>query len=119
MGTHRLVGDRAADFLEERWALAPNVVTNPPFNRAAEFWEHAVNPIPSKVALLRRLAWLEGQDRGAMFKWVPLSRVWVFSGRLPIMHRVGYDGPKSTSTTPHAWFVFDPEHIGPWTGGWL
>jgi hypothetical protein len=91
----------------------------PPFNRAAEFWEHAVNPIPGKVALLLRLAWLEGQDRGAMFKWVPLSRVWVFSGRLPMMHRVGYDGPKSTSTIPHAWFVFDPEHIGPWTGGWL
>ena len=113
-------GTGRIDFTLEHRSLAPNVVTNPPYKLADEFARHAFDLTTGKVALLTRLAWLAGQKRyRALFSTLPLARVWVFSRRLPMMHRVGYDGPKSTSAVDHAWFVFDHTHIGAPTIGWL
>jgi hypothetical protein len=107
------------DFLMEMHALAPNIVTNPPFKLAAEFADRARSLATDKVAFLCRLGWLEGGARRTMFARTGLSRVWVFSRCLPMMHRHGYDGPKSSSTIAFAWFVWDHEHIGAPTIGWL
>lgn len=107
------------DFLLEREPRAPNIITNPPFKLAMEFAYRACDLTTGKVSLLCRLGWLEGKERGVMFRDLPLARIWVFSGRLPMMHRVGYVGPKSTSTIAFAWFVFDKSHNGPPTLGWL
>jgi hypothetical protein len=112
-------GPGRIDFLMEFAPRAPNIITNPPFKLAAEFARRAVALTTGKVALLCRLGWLEGRERGAMFAAMPLSRVWVFSGRLPMMHRHGYEGPQSTSAIAFAWFVWDKAHAGPPTLGWL
>jgi hypothetical protein len=112
-------GQGRIDFLMEQRALAPNIVTNPPFKNAEEFARHAVHLTTGKVAFLLRLVWLAGKSRGTMFRTVPLARVLVFSGRLPMMHRDGYDGPKSTSTIDHAWFVFEHGHLGLPVVDWL
>ena len=71
-----------------------------------------------KVALLCRLVWLAGQVRRRLFE-AHLSRVWVFSKRLPLMHRDGWEGPRSTSAIGFAWFVFDPTHAGPINVGFV
>jgi hypothetical protein len=33
--------------------------------------------------------------------------MWVSSRRLPMMHRFGWDGPRATSNTCYAWFIWD------------
>lgn len=97
------------DFLMETRPPAglEGVVTNPPFKLATEFAGRATDFCPY-VALLLRLAFLETEKRREFFSRAGLSRVLVFSDRLPMMHREGYEGPKtSNSGQAFAWFVFD------------
>jgi hypothetical protein len=112
-------GQGRIDFLMETAPRAPNIITNPPFKLAAAFARRACDLTTGKVALLCRLGWLEGNERRRMFESLPFARLWVFSRRLPMMHRVGYDGPKSSSTIAFAWFVFEAGHTGPFQGGWI
>jgi len=112
-------GEGRIDFLMEWVPRAPNIVTNPPFKFAAEFAENAVRLTTGKVAFLCRLAWLEGKGRARLFASTPLARVWVFSGRLPRMHRHGWNGPESSTAIAFAWFVWDHAHTGSPTLGWL
>jgi len=112
-------GQGRIDFLMEMGPRAPNIITNPPFKLAAEFACKAASFSPAKVALLCRLGWLEGKSRRLMFMRTGLARVWVFSGRLPMMHRVGWAGKESTSAIAFAWFVWDRDHYGPPELGWL
>jgi hypothetical protein len=113
-------GTGRVDLLLEQHGLAPNIITNPPYKLADEFARKACDLTTGKVALLTRVAWLAGQKRHrTLFGTYPLARIWVFSRRLPMMHRIGYDGPKSASAVDHAWFVFDHTHIGSPTLNWL
>ena len=96
------------------------IVMNPPFSMAAIHVRHGLTICPFVCALLR-LSFLEAGntttdaaearrfclDRGY------LARVHVFKARLPMMHREGWNGKKSTSTVAFAWFVFDGDHSGP------
>jgi len=107
------------DFLMELLPLAPNIITNPPFKLAEKFARHAVRLASRKVALLARLGWLEGRGRRRMFEQVPLARVWVFSARLPMMHRVGYVGATSSSAIAFAWYVFEHGYDDAPKIGWL
>tara|TARA_R110000868_G_scaffold1311_1_gene10148 strand:- start:331 stop:939 length:609 start_codon:yes stop_codon:yes gene_type:complete len=87
------------------------IVTNPPFKLASEFVIKSLSLAPY-VAILARIAFLEGIQRRPMFKSTSLARVHVSSRRLPMMHRDGWDGPISTSATCFAWFVWDARHAG-------
>jgi hypothetical protein len=82
------------------------IITNPPFRLAKEFAEKAVSEAVF-VALLLRTNFLETISRLEFFRRHPPSRVWISSRRLPMMHRHGWTGPRSTSNTCHAWFVWD------------
>jgi hypothetical protein len=117
------VGTGRVDFLLEWRPLARNVVTNPPYKSADQFAEHACDLVLSgggKVCLLLRLPFLAGlRRREGLFKRHRLSRLWVFSGRLPRMHRVGWDGPRTSSSVDFGWFIWDPTHVGPPQIGWL
>ena len=89
---------------------AKHIITNPPYKQALEFANYGQDFIKhtgGKMALLLRLQWLEGQKRGKWFKKFPPSEVWVFSKRLPRMHRKNYDGKKTSSMIAFAWFVWD------------
>jgi hypothetical protein len=90
------------------------IVTNPPFKNAHEFVERALELSPF-VAMLLRLAFLESEKRRDILDNGRLSRVHVFRNRLPMMHREGWEGPKATSATPFAWFIWDRSHKGPTT----
>lgn len=72
-----------------------------------------------KVAILNRLQWLEGQKRRKLFENTPLSRVLVFSGRIPRMHRFGYTGKTTTSLLAFAWYIWDWTHRGSPTIEWI
>ena len=105
-------GVTGVDFLQEKVSRAPNIITNPPYIIGTQFAEQSLRMANRKIAMLMRLAWLEGRKRKVMFEQTGLSRVHVFSGRLPRMHRHGYDGPKTSSTIAFAWFVWDMAHMG-------
>jgi hypothetical protein len=82
------------------------IVTNPPFKDAHAFVRHALELVPN-VAMLLRLAFLEGERRKDVLDTGRLRRVHVFSRRLPMMHRAGWEGPKASSAVAFAWFVWD------------
>lgn len=98
------------------------IVMNPPYATAALHVQHALMLCPFVVALLR-LSFLEaGNEKtelGRARLWCldrgHLAKVLVFIQRLPMMHREGWEGPRSTNTVPFAWFVFDGDHKSPAT----
>ncbi len=88
------------------------IITNPPFKDAQRFVERALEHAPY-VAVLLRLAFLEGYRRKPWFEEFPPARVHVASRRLPMMHRGEWDGPRTTgSAVCFAWFVWDVRRVG-------
>jgi hypothetical protein len=88
------------------------IVTNPPYQIAAEFTRHALDLAPH-VYLLLRLAFLESIRRAEILERRGLVRVHVFRKRLPMMHRAGWDGPRASSAIPFAWFCWNRDYRGP------
>lgn len=100
------------DFLMEQRLLAPNIITNPPYKFAENFRHKALDLGAEKVAMLLRLAWLEGTARKEMFETTPIARVHVASRRISMM-RGGTDaGEGGGSMIAFAWFVWERSHSG-------
>jgi len=113
-------GTPRVDFLMEHRALAPNIVTNPPFKLLEQFTRHAIRLATHKVCLLARIQYLEGVERRRIFAESPLARVWVFSWRLAINRdRVRPEGERGGSMATYAWFVFEHGYTGKPTLGWI
>ena len=106
--------ESGVDFLMEREPgfYVGAIVTNPPFKLAEQFVCHALTLCPHVIMLLR-LAFLESERRRSILDGGLLARVHVFRNRLPMMHRAGWNGPRASSATPFAWFVWDRQHQGP------
>jgi hypothetical protein len=100
-----LTTDKAPDGVEA-------IVTNPPFHIANEFVAHALVLCP-RVVMLLRLAFLESARRSPILEEAGLARIHIFRRRLPMMNRDGWDGPRASSQTAFAWFVWDRDHVGP------
>lgn len=102
------------DFLMERQLPigVQAIVSNPPFKNAAEFIRHGLELCPVVIMLLR-LSFLESEGRSDILDGGKMARVHIFRNRLPMMHREGWEGKKTTNTIPFAWFVFDSNHSGP------
>lgn len=102
------------DFLMETTLPAgiEAIVTNPPFKNANAFVSKAIELCP-RVAMLLRLSFLESQGRTEILEGGYLARVHVFRNRLQMMHRDGWEGPKSNNSMSFAWFVWDRAHKGP------
>lgn len=101
----RPYGDAGVDFLTTK-RRASNIVTNPPYNSAEGFVKAGLEKADEKLALLLRLAFLEGGNRNrTIFTVTPPSRVWVFSERITF-YPAGMKAAGS-GTTAYAWFVWD------------
>jgi len=111
------------DFLKSSRARNFNVVTNPPYKLIEPFIHRSLENASRKVALLGRLALLEGQGRReTIWNQTPLARVWVFSKRIACVKpgdpEYGTKGGKG-GMIAYAWFVWDHEHVGKPTLGWI
>jgi len=103
------------DFLMEQQAPdfhVGSIITNPPYKLAGHFVRHALLLAP-RVMMLLRLAFLESESRSSILDGGQLARVYVFRNRLPMMHRDGWEGKKSTNSMAFAWFCWDRLHSGP------
>lgn len=110
-------GQSGVDFTSTAQTAA-NVITNPPFNAAEQFVHSGVKAAKRKLALLLRLAFLEGGARQkTIFNRCPPSKVWVFSERITFYPR--NVERKGSGTTAYAWFVWDQDHFGPTELKWL
>jgi len=85
---------------------AEAVVTNPPYKLAMRFAEKAIGEVPY-LALLLRTNFLESTSRMPFFQRHQPARLWISSRRLPMMHRLGWTGPRAPSNTCFAWFIWD------------
>ncbi len=115
-GTHDRHGEcqRVEDFLasEGDGTGDDDIVTNPPYGAALNaFVAHALRVHrPRKMALLLNLNFLcgfEDPERNFAMDENPPSRIYVFTRRLPMMHRDGWDGPEASSRMNTAWFVWE------------
>jgi len=98
-------GEIGVDFLKADRG-SDNIVTNPPYNAAEGFLSVALSGARKKVALLLRLAFLEGGNRyRTIFSRNPPTRVWVFSERITFYPAGAQQ--QGTGTTAYAWFVWD------------
>ena len=113
--THDLVAHAGADpgvisgrdFLMERRAAAPVIITNPPFKLADQFIRHGLHLGCRVIVLLRAMA-IEGAGRADIIDR-HLSAWWIGIDRPPAMHREGWTGNRlSSSGAPFAWFDFNP-----------
>ena len=103
-------GKVGVDFLTiEPKRKVGNIVTNPPFKFAQEFVEKALEVSEGKVAMLFKLAFLEGVKRNEMFNRTPLRRVYVFSKRLNFDFETR---EKSSPLMAFAWFVWEQGYEG-------
>lgn len=93
-----------------------DIVTNPPYGVANAYAAHALREHkPRKMALLLNLNFLAGfedEDRCFVMDENPPSRIYVFTRRLPMMHRDGWTGPKASSQMNTAWFVWEQNDDG-------
>ena len=98
-------GETGVDFLAAT-RKTDNIVTNPPYNCAEGFVAQGLKLANKKLALLLRLAFLEGANRAeTIFLKNPPSRVWVFAERITFYMK---DAAKAgNGTTAYAWFVWD------------
>jgi hypothetical protein len=105
----------------EHQPRAPNIVTNPPFKLAVPFVRHALRLTTGKVAMLLKIAFLEGQERAKLFSNSPLARVHVFSQRLAFVPG-GTTGARKLDgggMMAFAWFVWEHGYSEPPRIGWL
>ena len=81
------------------------IVTNPPFNAAADFVRAAWPRARRGIAMLCRLQWLEGVDRHQLlYEECPLSVLAPFAERVPMAK--GKWDPKGSTATAYAWFIW-------------
>ena len=90
-----------------------DIVTNPPYFCADKFIKHAleISKSGTKIAMLFRLAFLEGQKRYELFKKYPPERVYVFSKRLNCAKNAEFEKYKS-SAIAFSWFVWEVGYAG-------
>jgi hypothetical protein len=82
------------------------IITNPPFAHSKEFVEKACSQA-AYVAMLGRIQYLESMKRMDWLVANPPTRMLIPSRRLPMMHREGWEGPRSSSNMCHPWFIWD------------
>lgn len=97
------------------------IITNPPYQLATEFCEHALRlmePTNGVVAMLLRTDFDHAKSRTHLFRDNP-----AFCKKVVLMRRIVWfvedDGkPKASPSFNHAWYVWDFAHNGPPTIGY-
>ena len=97
------------------------IITNPPYDLATEFCEHALRlmePCGGIVAMLLRTDFDHAKSRTHLFRDCP-----AFSKKLVLMKRIAWfveanGKPKASPSFNHAFYIWDWKHEGPPTIGY-
>ena len=113
--TDIMLGDDFLRTTELPHSMCAAIVTNPPYERATEFCEHALQlmePVHGFVAMLLRTDFDHAKSRTHLFRDCP-----AFARKLVLMKRIAWfvdeDGrPKGSPSFNHAWYIWDWRHEG-------
>jgi hypothetical protein len=107
-----------SDFLKTRElpCAVGGIVTNPPYDQATEFCEHAlrlIEPVYGFVAMLLRTDFDHAKSRSHLFRDCP-----AFAKKLVLMKRIVWfvednGKPKASPSFNHAWYLWSWRHEGP------
>lgn len=97
-----------------------DIVTNPPYFCANEFLKHAleISSKGAKIAMLFRLAFLEGQKRYDLFQKYPPKKIYVFSKRINCAKNGKFDEYKNNALA-FAWFIWEIGYTGETVLDWI
>lgn len=108
--------DYTCDFFNIVYKHIPcDIITNPPYNQAKEFVEHALDLIQDgrKVAMFLKLTFLEGQQRRKLFDKNPPKDIYVFTKRQVCAKNGDFElAKKQGSAVCYAWFVWRKGYEG-------
>jgi len=92
--------------------MSPDIITNPPYSKAKEFVEHAldISMDNTKIAVFLKIQFLETQKRRELFKKYPPKKIYVFVNRI----NCGKNGVfnKNSGAICHTWFVWEKGYKG-------
>lgn len=119
------------DFLDKEYIpidkgyphIKRDIITNPPYSRAKEFVERALEVIADgyKVAMFLKLTFLEGQKRRKLFEKYPPKKVYVFSERVMCAKNGDFETMKAGggSAVAYMWLIFEKGYNGETTVDWI
>lgn len=112
-----------ADFLTVAAPPLPgfDIITNPPYSKAAEFVDHAMTLIDSghKVAMFLKLQFLEGKARRKLFERWPPKTVYVSSSRLHCAMNGEFEKYSKSNAIAYAWYVWQKDYTGDTVIKWI
>jgi hypothetical protein len=94
-------------FNNETWD--GDIITNPPFAKAKEFIEKALEVIPegNRVAMFLRVLFLEGKERKTLFRDNPPETVYISSSRLLCAKNGNFEKAREDGgAVAYAWFIW-------------
>ena len=111
------------DFLTYNDKWEGHIITNPPYNKAKEFIEKALEIVPEgyKVCMFLKVQFLEGKARKKLFEKYPPKRVWVSSSRIQCAKNGEFEKMKAGggSAVAFAWYVWEKGYQGETTLKWF
>lgn len=117
---YRGYGEGGVDFLEcKPNSIDADIVTNPPYSKAIEFVETAIEAITEghKVAMFLKLTFLETQKRKELFKKYPPKIIYISSSRL-VCAKNG-DFTNASAAVAYAWYIWEKGYKGQTTVEWF
>lgn len=103
-----------------------DIITNPPYKYALDFVKKSLDIIDNnhKVAMLLKIQFLEGNDRGKFFKDYPPKKIYVFSNRIVCglngnFKDVTTDKGYFKSAVCYAWYIWEKGYSGPSIVDWI
>lgn len=89
--------------------LGFDIITNPPYSKAQEFVEHALEIIEDgrKVAMFLKIQFLEGKARRRLFDTQPPKVIYVSTGRLKCAMNGDFERYAKSTALCYAWFIWE------------
>ena len=120
---NRGYGTGGIDFLACTEMFDGDIITNPPYNRAQEFIQHALELIPSgrRVFMFLKIQFLEGKKRRELFDSGCLKTVYVSSSRILCAKNGDFENARKIggSAVSYAWYEFEKGYKGGTTIKWI
>lgn len=98
-----------------------DIVTNPPYSKAQEFVEHALEILEdgNKVAMFLKIQFLEGKARRKLFRKYPPKTVYVSSARLRCAMNGDFEKYAKSTAVCYCWYVWQKGYTGDTVIKWI
>jgi len=111
------------DFLTCDAPPIPNcdIITNPPYSKAQEFVEHAldISKDGTKIAMFLKIQFLETKGRKKLFEKYPPKTVYVSSSRLHCAMNGEFERFAKSNAICYAWYVWRKGYYGDTVLKWI